>query len=402
MKLENYLNVLESFKRYLMRVLNFSFILILFLGLAYNDLGFAKDVYQYRTYQHRAEVRINPPYALMNAIPVDYTDVFLKNADLRDSAIADASEKSAKYWSEFKGPSDAATVKNYFFDFKIYAELNLAAYRLWNDLVDCNSGSINQTRINFYLGGLCLDKNKSPALQTRLEELALNIHLFISTMEQIPDVYTTDSDAILYSPINSKLFPLITVNPHPLLVQMELQEWSMYFNLKNEPISQTTVALKNTIKYIGQRSWLDDKKNLVMQKNWVFDLPKTVTDQDIQMAQAVLNIMSLLGSHRDSYLMKPESCSFYGLWPMMNHHLMYALNNSQLSRFDLKPSIDELVFYIERMNKYAFWSCRPYEIPKYQVGYPMQGMHQDAEFYSQYGYEHILETRKLFKRFIQF
>lgn len=379
------------------------FSLAFLFGIMTSSIVLAKD--DTKGYFNYANFKINPAYQLMNAMPAEYTDVFLKNADLKDSAIIAASEKSAKYWSKTPIPIDADKGA-YSFDFKVYAELNLTAYQIWNQLVECNSGNVNQTRINFYLGSLCANKNKIANLQIQLEELALNIHLFAASMDVIPSFYHKEFEPSLVdgTPV-AQLSPLLTLNPHPLLVQLELQEWSTYFNLFTERLLPTTLSLQKTISYIFLMSaskkitkYTDINLQRVLKSNH-----PDITDRDLLQAQIVVNIMSLLGSHRDDTKLMPESCSFYGLWPIMNHHLMYVSWNSAFDDDDLHQMSNTLFSYIARMKLSALWSCRPYEASRYEMTtYYIQGPYRDIEFYSQHGYEHILETRKLFKRFGKF
>lgn len=256
-------------------------------------------------------------------VPKDLENAIQKGQDAPIFLIDELHKKSFDYWSQFQAPSAPPKVKaivtdhraNVIIDINSIKELNLRAAKLWTDLVQCNGGSSEKARVGFFQSNstqVCNDGTSSTKMKA-LMELGFNFHEFLK--DTLP---LTDLDAYLDSSEARAIFK----NPHPLITEFAILNWSIFFNHIHEDKFKNSELLTATM---FQYSAVEQDIRRTEMFGTVQGLPavlKPMQEGAVILFKAVVNdliFLSLINYDDLKY-----SCARYGLWPALNRGILYT------------------------------------------------------------------------------
>jgi hypothetical protein len=237
--------------------------------------------------------------------------------------IQDLHSKSYNFWFNFSVPAQAPHVQALIEDRRAYAildvnsikELNLRAAKIWNDLVQCNNKNPEKARLSFFYSRneqLCSNGNGA-VLMKAVMELGFNFQQFVKDTMPLTK---------LKAYLENREARLIFRNPHPLLTQFALLNWSVFYNHIFEDKMKVS---PNISAAMFQFSAYEED----IQRNELFGktagLPALLRpmqeDAKILFKVIVNNLIYLSFIEYDEL---KYSCARYGLWPALNRTILYT------------------------------------------------------------------------------
>ena len=247
------------------------------------------------------------------------------------------------------------------------ADLNLTAFKVWESMVACNDGNIQNARIGFARSreGLICEKSEyqSEIVMKNLKELALNWETFILSIEATQSGILGD---LAYADTYQKVFH----NLHPLLTEFTLLIWSIYFNTFSEKETPIVYQTKNDFD-VCKGNYSFQTRNYNLKKNTL-----------ISLFQGSMLITYFMNIDEEQY-----ACAVYGLWPALNSVL---LDVSDILFISHVASEDQELF-----SKKGKSRCGPI-----QVNWDIELLHnQYTNIYGLYeikGYHHKIQMQLLY------
>jgi len=260
--------------------------------------------------------------------PVNYQSIVFFENDVPFYIIKDRAEKSYQFWQKVD-QKFIDYFANYRLDWVTYADLNIQAHQVWNQLLDCNKGNEHRLRKNYFTGTLCENKARAKVIEKSMIELSTNLYTFLTTS---PFIFS-QSQLSTYAHIGNYEFERVVIpRQHPLLYQMLLQNWALILNPATEPNREFGLPqfLEDVI-FADQRSFspesLSDREKFHFNiKEPSRQMHKANYSPDlIKWHQFKMQVATLLtGQDLD--------CEALGLWPAMNRALVSTdiyLRNSE-------------------------------------------------------------------------
>jgi hypothetical protein len=284
-------------------------------------------------------------------VPTNLENIINHGQDAPIKMIQKLHEQSYSFWSNFEVPKTPSQVQAYgttnYQTVTIHIEpikqLNIRAAQIWNKLVACNNNDPEQARIAFFYSNqtkICASGSSNNAEVFQLiQTLAFNFQEYmISTLPIAVLNSYTESDSTLS----------IFRNPHPLLTEFAILNWSAFYNHAGEDKFSTSPIVT------GSMFQFDDfKQDLRMNLNFGDSFKRPVRTMQVGAEILFKNIVNnLIFISMIQYDDLEYSCGQYGLWPALNRSILY---NTNLLNFHSNPIYRELSYLDEIVTR----NCGP-------------------------------------------
>jgi hypothetical protein len=254
-------------------------------------------------------------------VPTTLDSVVLHGQDAPIKIIQRLHSQSQNFWSKFQAPAqppmvEALSIDGYqkvAIDVLSIKELNLRAADVWQKLIACNSNNPELARIGFFYSKkekLCND-GTGTYIFGLLQGLAFNFQEYMISTMPIAEVnsYTDNFDV-----------QIIFKNPHPLLTEFAILNWSVFFNHAGEDKFETSANMTGTMFQFDAF-----KQDLMMNRGFGESFKRPVRGMqqgaEVLFKEVVNNLIFISMINYDEL---EHSCSRYGLWPALNRTILYS------------------------------------------------------------------------------
>jgi hypothetical protein len=337
-------------------------------------------------YDRLAEM--SPLRKYIKEMPKTYDEIFFQDKDFPAEEIGKRAEESEVFWSQDELAISNTKLFNtnygkhfseYGFDANSYKDLSMRASAVWKQLLLCNQNDINLVRKKYFMGNPCgADTAESASAVSAISELNVNYASFLRSSKRIESNNRFLSDRLMRELLEQRgdVISFTLPHQHPLLVQIQLQNWAVTVNSINEkprqewdnffvtyrPSDDYAPRGQSTTEFANQQAWRD----------------------------SILNSAVIAASNKDdnaSNFSNGVACSKLGLWPSVNRTLFSFMKSGSYNALHVTRIFESGT----RMENYISKVCGEAVIdPVLQVS---------GERYSRFALAHLYEMKRLFARY---
>lgn len=282
-------------------------------------------------------------------VPSTLENIINHGQDAPISLIQKLHKQSYEFWLNYKVPKNPPLIQsfgvdriqNVALDIRSIKELNLRAADVWKKLIECNNNNPEQARIAFFYSNrekFCAN-NSSVYLFGLIQELGFNFQQYIISTMPLAEIsnYRANPDS-----------NIIAKNPHPLLTEFAILNWSAFFNHGGETSFETVGSINSTMFQFEAF-----KRSMQTRQFTEYSYQQTAPNMQAgatALFKAIVNNLIFVSLvHYDNL---EFTCSKYGLWPALNRSILY---NGNLLNYHSSPIYSELTF----LNDMVEYDCGP-------------------------------------------